>query len=271
MPELPEVETTRRGIEPFLLGRRLRGAEVRQGRLRQPLPRGLSQLVEGARLTAVERRAKYLLLRWPGDSLLCHLGMSGSMRVVPEREAPGRHDHYDLLLPDRKRLRYRDPRRFGLLLRAGEAPETHPLLAGLGPEPLGPDFDGGHLRRSFCGRRAAVKGLLLDGRVVAGVGNIYACEALFLARIRPTTPGGRVGQERCDRLAAAVREVLGRAVEAGGTTLKDFVGSSGDPGYFRQELAVYGREGLPCPSCEGPIRRQVLGQRSTFDCPRCQH
>jgi len=224
----------------------------------------------GTRISAVERRAKYLLLRWPEDSLLLHLGMSGSLRIAGDQEAPGKHDHLDLLLPKRRRLRLRDPRKFGLVAYGGQDPEQHPLLRSLGPEPLGPAFDGSSLRRAFRGRRAAVKQLLLQGPVVAGVGNIYACEALFEAGIRPTTPAARLSAGRCDRLATAVREVLRRAVAAGGTTLQDFVGASGEAGYFQVELSVYGRAGEPCPRCGGCVRVEQLGNRSTFSCPRCQ-
>ncbi len=270
MPELPEVETTRRGIEPHLLGKRLRGAEVRRAKLRLPVPRALGATLAGVRITAVERRAKYLVLRWNGGSLISHLGMSGSWRVVGETEEPGKHDHLDLLLPARRRLRYRDPRRFGLLVAGGPDPEEHRLLRGLGPEPLGADFHGGHLHAAFAGRRAAVKPLLLDSRIVVGVGNIYACEALFLAGVRPSTPAGRLSRARCERLAEEIRAVLTHAVEVGGTTLRDFLGTGGEPGYFAQQLKVYGREGEPCRSCGGPVRRRVQAQRSTFDCPRCQ-
>ncbi|MBL7007797.1 MAG: bifunctional DNA-formamidopyrimidine glycosylase/DNA-(apurinic or apyrimidinic site) lyase [Planctomycetes bacterium] len=270
MPELPEVETTRRGVAAHLVGKRLLGAEVRNPKLRQPVPADLTARLAGVRVRAVERRAKYLLVRWQEDSLLLHLGMSGSLRIVRDREAPGRHDHFDLLLPRQLRLRYRDPRRFGLALLAGARPELHPLLRDLGPEPLEPGFSGETFVQAFRGRRASVKQLLLDGGIVAGVGNIYACEALFLARVRPSTPAGKLSAARCGRLATAVREVLQHAVDVGGTTLRDFVGAEGEPGYFQHELAVYGRAGLPCRACGGPIQVKRLGQRSTFSCGRCQ-
>lgn len=271
MPELPEVETTRRGIAPLLEGRRLAGAEVRCPKLRLPLDPRLGAKVRGRRVLAVERRAKYLVIRLEGAGLLLHLGMSGSLRLVRAHEAPGPHDHVDLLLARGERLRFRDPRRFGLLLLTGPDPGGHPLLARLGPEPLEPGFDGTSLRKGLAGRSAAVKVLLLDSRVVAGVGNIYACEALHRAGIRPSTPADRVSAGRCQRLAAAIRETLAEAIVAGGTTLRDFRGSRGEPGYFASQLAVYGRAGEPCPRCQAPIRVTTIGQRSTFYCSRCQH
>lgn len=270
MPELPEVETTRRGIAPLLIGRRLAGAEVRRASLRLPLDPRLGAKVAGRRVLAVERRAKYILIRIEGAGLLLHLGMSGSLRLARAHDVPGPHDHVDLLLPRHERLRFRDPRRFGLLLLTGPDPAAHPLLSGLGAEPLEPGFDGVALRRSLSGRKAAVKNLLLDSRIVAGVGNIYASEALYRAGIRPSTPGGRLSAQRCERLAAAIRETLAEAVAAGGTTLRDFRGSDGQPGYFAARLAVYGRAGEPCPRCRAPIRATSMGQRSTYSCGRCQ-
>ncbi|RMH03277.1 MAG: bifunctional DNA-formamidopyrimidine glycosylase/DNA-(apurinic or apyrimidinic site) lyase [Planctomycetota bacterium] len=270
MPELPEVETARRGIEPFLLGQRLRGAEVRNRLLRRPVPERLDRILAGNRVEEVGRRGKFLFLRWRRGSLLIHLGMSGSLRVVPDRAPPERHDHLDLLLPRRLRLRFRDPRRFGLVRLAGPKPLAEPPLADLGPEPLAEGFDGVVLRRAFRGRRAPVKVLLLDGRVVAGIGNIYACEALHRAGVRPDRPAGSLAERRCVRLAGAIREVLARAIEAGGTTLRDFRTAGGEAGWFRRELSVYGREGEPCPSCGRRVRNDRLAGRSTFWCSRCQ-
>jgi formamidopyrimidine-DNA glycosylase len=271
MPELPEVETTRRGLAPFLAGRRIATLAVRERRLRQPIPQGLEARLAGASIVELTRRAKYLLLATERGSALIHLGMSGSLRVVDESTAPVAHEHYDLRLDSGRQLRYRDPRRFGLLLWAGAHPERHPLLARLGPEPLGANFDGAYLYRASRGRRAPVKAFLMDSHIVAGVGNIYANEALYRAGIHPRRAAGRIGAARYILLAEAVREVLAEAIEQGGTTLRDFVAAEGNPGYFRIRLAVYDRAGAPCPRCGTPIRRKVTAQRATYFCPRCQH
>ncbi|MFA9461392.1 bifunctional DNA-formamidopyrimidine glycosylase/DNA-(apurinic or apyrimidinic site) lyase [Thiohalorhabdus methylotrophus] len=271
MPELPEVEVTRLGIQPHTEGRLLEGARIREPRLRWPVPEGLHERLRGRRIRAVERRAKYLLLRLePGGTLLIHLGMSGSLRVVPAETPPAPHDHVDLLLEDGRVLRLRDPRRFGAVLWTEEAPEIHPRLAGLGPEPLSPALTGTHLHRRSRGRKLAVKSFLMDPQVVVGVGNIYASEALFRAGIHPGREAGRIGRERYDRLARAVAEVLEAAIAAGGTTLRDFTSSDGAPGYFRQQLAVYGHAGAACPGCGATIEKAVIGQRSSFFCPKCQ-
>ena len=270
MPELPEVETTRRGIEPLLRGRRVSGTVVREARLRWPVPTAALETLTGTALESVERRAKYLLLRTPAGTLMLHLGMSGSLRVVPAATPPQSHDHFDLLLDDGTCLRLRDPRRFGSVhLLAGD-PSQHPLLAPLGPEPLDPDFDGDHLYRLSRRRRRAVKDFVMDSRVVVGVGNIYAAEALFAAGIHPRRPAGRVGRARYAALAAAIRRILTEAIEQGGTTLRDFTNAEGEPGYFRIALAVYGRAGEPCRRCGRPLRTARIGQRATVFCPRCQ-
>ncbi|HKJ77014.1 MAG TPA: bifunctional DNA-formamidopyrimidine glycosylase/DNA-(apurinic or apyrimidinic site) lyase [Gammaproteobacteria bacterium] len=270
MPELPEVETTRRGIAPHLEGRRIVRVIVREPRLRWPVDPELPAILEGQTVHAVGRRAKYLLLATDAGTVLLHLGMSGSLRLVPAGTAPGRHDHLDLCLDDGRCLRLNDPRRFGSVHWTGDAPETHRLLAALGPEPLGTAFDGAHLYGLSRGRTAAVKAFLMDSRVVVGVGNIYASEALFRAGIHPRRPAGRVGRGRYLALADAVREVLGEAVAAGGTTLRDFVDSDGRPGYFAQSLRVYGKAGAPCPACGATLRQERIGQRATYYCPRCQ-
>jgi len=270
MPELPEVETTRRGIAPLLKGHRIVRAVVREPRLRWPVTPDLDRLVGGQHVLEVSRRGKYLLLRLESGSLILHLGMSGSLRVISADISAGPHDHVDLLLGDGHCLRLRDPRRFGALLWTPENPLTHPLLAALGPEPLGAAFNGEWLFRHARGRRAPVKARLMDSRVVAGVGNIYANEALFLAGIHPARPAGRISPARYQRLADAVQEVLTQAITAGGTTLRDFVGSDGNPGYFSQRLQVYGREGLPCGVCGRSLRRRLIGQRSSYFCVRCQ-
>ncbi len=271
MPELPEVETTRRGIAPHLIGRRLLGAVVRERRLRWPVPRDLDARVRGRRVAAVRRRGKYLLIDLEGGgALLLHLGMSGSLRLVPCDRPPGKHDHVDLRLEGGRCLRLTDPRRFGTLLWTPD-PDRHPLLRELGPEPFSAEFNGDHLWHRSRGRRVAVKNFIMDSHVVAGVGNIYANEALFRAGIHPARAAGRISRQRYARLAQAIREVLAEAIEAGGTTLRDFTGSDGRPGYFSRTLAVYDREGEPCSRCGHPIRSIRLGQRSTFYCPRCQH
>lgn len=271
MPELPEVETTRRGILPSLSGRRIRAVEVREPRLRWPVPPDLDAILRGEAVDTVERRGKYLLVRFGKGTLLIHLGMSGSLRVLTAPAAvPRKHDHIDLLLDDGQLLRYHDPRRFGAFLWLEGDPAEHPLLAELGPEPLGAGFDGDYLFRLSRGRRTSVKQFLMDGHVVVGVGNIYASEALYLAGIHPRRQAGRIAAARYARLADAVRRVLEGAIAQGGTTLRDYVNGNGAPGYFALSLSVYGRTGLPCPGCGGAIRQVRNAQRSTFYCPRCQ-
>lgn len=270
MPELPEVETTRRGIAPSLAGRRIVRVVVRERRLRWPLPRGFERRIQGHRVTAVSRRAKYLLVATDGGTLIAHLGMSGSLRVLRQDAAPAAHDHVDFVLDSGRCLRFNDPRRFGSLHWVTGDPARHPLLSRLGPEPLGPAFSGGVLWRRARGRRVAIKQFIMDARVVAGVGNIYASEALFRAGIRPGIRAGRVSRLRMEALAASLREVLGEAVAVGGTTLRDYVSPDGTPGYFRQELFVYERAGEPCRRCGTPISHRVHGQRSTYYCRACQ-
>ncbi|HET7332549.1 bifunctional DNA-formamidopyrimidine glycosylase/DNA-(apurinic or apyrimidinic site) lyase [Dyella sp.] len=274
MPELPEVETTRRGIAPHLIGRRVASVTLRRADLRWPIPREITEVLPGQRIDEVERRAKYLLLHTHAGSALLHLGMTGVLRVLPPDVAPGPHDHVDISLEplkgERARiLRFTDPRRFGCLL--WQAPgTTHELLADLGPEPLTDAFDGDLLWQRSRGRKAAVKLFLMDNAIVVGVGNIYASEALFAAGIDPRRPAGTVSRARYQRLAGEVKRILAWAIERGGTTLRDFLNPDGAPGYFFRELFVYGREGEPCRVCGTPIRQQVIGQRSTFWCPRCQ-
>ncbi len=270
MPELPEVETTRRGIEPWLLGARVDAVAVRERRLRWPVTARLARDLSGRSVESLERRAKYLLMTAGDGTLIMHLGMSGSLRVLEAPRPPGPHDHVDLVLSNGRMLRFNDPRRFGAMLWTRRDPMRHPLLRHLGPEPLGAEFDGDHLWRLSRGRRAAVKTFIMDGRVVVGVGNIYASEALFRSGIDPRRAAGRVSRRRYGVLADSIREVLAAAIKRGGTTLQDFTGGDGQPGYFAQELNVYGREGDACRSCGGPIRQTVLGQRSTFFCQRCQ-
>jgi formamidopyrimidine-DNA glycosylase len=270
MPELPEVETTRRGLEPLLAGRTIVGAAVRVGGLRWPIERGLGLRLAGRFIRSVGRRAKYLLVNCDHGTLILHLGMSGNLRVVSAEVVPGRHDHIDIFLDDGKALRFHDPRRFGALLWTTDDPADHPLLVELGPEPFAAEMDGNYLYRRSRGRKVPVKPFLMDQKIVVGVGNIYACEALFRAGIAPSVPAGRIGRERYGKLAVAVREVLAEAIEAGGTTIRDFRGEGGRPGYFARELQAYGREGETCRRCGKKIRQRRLGQRSTYYCPGCQ-
>ena len=270
MPELPEVETTRRGISPYLLGHRISRLVIRQSKLRWPIPEPLIATLPGQRIESIERRAKYLLVHTQAGSALLHLGMSGSLRVLDPSTPPGKHDHYDWLIDSGRMLRFTDPRRFGSLL--WQVPgSTHELLARLGPEPLGDEFNGDHLWRLSRGRSAAVKTFIMDQANVVGVGNIYAAEALFAAGIHPRRKAGSVSRGRYARLAEAIKHILAYAIERGGTTLRDFISPDGAPGYFEQELFVYGRAGEPCRNCGSTIRSITLGQRSTFYCPRCQH
>jgi formamidopyrimidine-DNA glycosylase len=265
MPELPEVETTRRGVEPYSRGDRVRELLVREPRLRWPVPADLPRRLQGQLIESVERRAKYLLFHTDEGTL----GMSGSLRVVDPRQPPGKHDHIDILFRAGHCLRYNDPRRFGCFLWL-EPGERHPLLSHLGPEPLSADFDGELLYRRSRGRKGPVKGLIMDGKVVVGVGNIYANEALFLAGIRPDRAAGRISAARYQRLAEYIKQVLTSAIEQGGTTLRDFVGGDGKPGYFAQKLYVYGRGGEACKRCGRQLREVRLGQRSTVYCVACQ-
>lgn len=268
MPELPEVETTRRGLLPGLLGRRVTRVVVRQPRLRYPVPRQLPTLLAGQTLHAIERRAKYLLFRFEGGVLLAHLGMSGSLRLVAAAAPAGKHDHVDIGFGDTV-LRLRDPRRFGALLWLDD-PGSHPLLSGLGMEPLSEQFGGDALHAATRTRSAAVKPVLMDSALVVGVGNIYASESLFRAGIHPATPARRISLQRYRRLAAAVRETLNEALAAGGSSLRDYVQSDGNSGCFQQQYFVYGRAGEACRRCGATIRQLRQSQRSTFYCPRCQ-
>jgi formamidopyrimidine-DNA glycosylase len=269
MPELPEVETTRRSLAPRVVGRRVAGLDVREPRLRWPVDPRVGARIRGAPITALERRGKYLLLTTGAGTLLVHLGMSGSLRYLARDERPAPHDHFDLRLEGGALVRFNDPRRFGSL-HLTDDPAGHPLLAALGPEPLGPDFTAEYLSASARGRRVAIKNHLMNSRIVVGVGNIYASEALFRAGIHPARPAGRLARARFSALVEAVRSVLREAIEEGGTTLRDYVDGDGRPGYFRVSLKVYERDGAPCPECGTPVRKRVLGQRSSYYCPRCQ-
>ena len=275
MPELPEVETTRRGIEPHLQGRRISRVVVRHPMLRWPIPADLPQLLSGQRIEQIERRGKYLLLpfREAGraqGTLLLHLGMSGSLRIVAAGSAAAKHDHLDIEVDSGQALRLHDPRRFGAALWQPGAAGEHELLADLGPEPLTEAFDGRYLWERARGRSAPVKTFLMDSHIVVGVGNIYANEALFSAGIRPDRAAGRIALARYERLVGEIKRVLARSIKQGGTTLRDFVGGDGKPGYFQQQLLVYGRGGEPCRQCGAVLIEVRIGQRSTVYCPHCQ-
>jgi len=271
MPELPEVETTLRGISPHVLGQRIRAVVVRNAKLRWPVPDALRLELPERQFDRLERRGKYLLL-YAGDScLLVHLGMSGSLRITTEYEPLLKHDHIDIVLDDGRTLRYADPRRFGCMLWLKGDPFQHPLLSSLGPEPLSEEFRGATLSEGARGRKVPVKAYIMDSHVVVGVGNIYANEALFSAGIRPDRAAGRIAAARYEALADCIKEILGRAIAMGGTTLRDFVGGDGKPGYFKQSLHVYGRGGHACNHCGTLLKEIRLGQRSTVFCPACQH
>jgi formamidopyrimidine-DNA glycosylase len=271
MPELPEVETTRLGLLAHVVGHRVRGVVVRDARLRWPVPRDLAKRLAGAdKIRTIRRRGKYLLFDMSGGSLLVHLGMSGHLTLVPAATAPAPHDHVDVALDSAQALRLNDPRRFGAMLWLRDPVERHALLAGLGLEPFDPAFTGAWLHAKARGRRVPVKQFIMDSHVVTGIGNIYASEALFRARIHPLRAAGRIGPARCERLVEAIRATLSDALAAGGTTLRDYVACDGRPGAYQDASAVYGREGEPCPACGAPIRARRLGNRSTFYCAACQ-
>ena len=270
MPELPEVETIRRGIAPHVTGRTITRVVVRDRRLRWPIIRGFEKKLTGRTIKAVDRRGKYLLLDLGGDRVILHMGMTGRLALFEGERAVVKHDHVDIALSGGLTLRFNDARRFGAALWWPASHKTHLLLKDMGPEPFAADFSADYLFALSRGRSAAVKNFLMDGRVVVGVGNIYAAEALFRARIRPMRAAGKVTRAGYAALVKAVRDVLEAAIAAGGTTFRDFRDSEGQPGYFVQKLFVYDRFGEPCRRCKTPIARVVIGQRSSFYCPRCQ-
>jgi formamidopyrimidine-DNA glycosylase len=270
MPELPEVETTRRGIEGAVVDHTIERIVVREPRLRWRVPAELPQLAAGQRVNTLSRRAKYLLFTLANGTVIVHLGMSGSLRVLSAVTPPLLHDHIDIVLDSGLCLRFNDPRRFGSVLWTADVPERHPLLCALGPEPLSPEFNGSALARAAKGRRVAIKQLLMNSQVVVGVGNIYASEALFRAGIRPRRAAGRLKPDEFDALAKSIKQVLREAIRSGGTTLRDYVNADGMPGYFRQKLFVYERADEPCRVCRTPIKHFVQGQRSTYFCGQCQ-
>ena len=270
MPELPEVETTCRGIAPYIEGQIIEQVIIRQPKLRWSMPETLNQILTGLSIQAVSRRAKYLLFSTAFGTLILHLGMSGSLRIMSANQAPGKHDHVDFIFTDGTLLRFNDPRRFGAVLWTTEPAAEHQLLKKLGPEPLLPDFNGELLYSLSKNRKIAVKSFIMDSHIVVGVGNIYANEALFMAGIQPTRQAGKVSLARYQKLAECIRAVLQQAIQQGGTTLKDFVNEAGKPGYFQQQLKVYGRAGLPCVSCNRPLAEIRIGNRSTVFCNVCQ-
>ena len=269
MPELPEVETTLRGIAPHLVGQKVTQIVIRQPRLRWPITAGLAELATGRRLVNAVRRGKYLLLDFGNGNALIHLGMSGSLRIVKVDEPPSYHDHFDLVF-GKLALRYCDPRRFGCLLWVEGEPEAHKLLVDLGPEPLTDGFTAAYLYERTRKRTQAVKQFIMDSKIVVGVGNIYANESLFMAGIKPIRKAGSLTRKNCEDLVRDIKFVLQRSIDQGGTTLRDFVGGDGKPGYFKQQLLVYGRGGEPCTLCKKPLKEVRMSDRTTVYCVDCQ-
>lgn len=270
MPELPEVETSRAGIAPHIETKIFKAVVIRQAQLRWPVSDSLISILPGLRLECVKRRGKYLLLATSEGTLILHLGMSGNLRITTPRQNPGKHDHVDFIFTDGTVLRLNDQRKFGAVLWEAGPVEQHPLLASLGPEPLSDAFNGDYLQAKAANRSMAVKSFLMDSKIVVGVGNIYASESLFMARIKPLRPTRSISQQEFRQLADAVKTVLQQAIEQGGTTLRDFTNAQGKPGYFQQSLNVYGRAKQPCRNCAEPIEQIKIGQRASYFCSRCQ-
>ena len=269
MPELPEVETTRRGIEPYVVGRQVTLVLVRQPKLRWPISVELAQVLTGQVINSVSRRGKYLLMQTKAGRVMIHLGMSGSLRILPATAVVEKHDHVDFVFDDETLLRYRDPRRFGSIFWLPQD-DSHELIDNLGPEPLEDVFSAEYLYSKSRSKKVAVKLLIMNSHIVVGVGNIYANEALFLAGIRPDRAAGSISRDRYRKLVAAIKKILAEAIRSGGTTLKDFVREDGQPGYFKQSLAVYGRGRQACIRCRRSLKEARLGQRTTVFCTRCQ-
>lgn len=270
MPELPEVETIMQGLIPHIEGSTILEVIIRQAQLRWPVPLNLNEHLNQQKITSLSRRGKYLLIQLTKSTLIIHLGMSGSLRIQHQDTPPTRHDHLDIILTDNKLLRYNDPRRFGAILMTDDNPHAHTLLKSLGVEPLDKHFNGAYLKKAALKRRVAIKPFIMNSKIVTGIGNIYAAEALFLAKIHPLTEARLLTQKQCDQLADSIKSILQAAISQGGTTLKDFVNSDGKPGYFAQKLHVYGRAKLPCTRCGSPLQSLQLGQRSTVFCQQCQ-
>jgi formamidopyrimidine-DNA glycosylase len=270
MPELPEVETTRRGIEPHISGQCVKFVVIRQAKLRWPITPRVKTSLPGQKILSVTRRGKYLLFNMEKGTLLIHLGMSGSLKLINPLQLPDKHDHFDIIFKNNTTLRLHDPRRFGAVLWTTRSPLQHPLLKSLGPEPLTTDFTGAYLFDRSRKRTVSIKSFIMDSKIVVGVGNIYASEALFRSGIRPDRAAGKISRERYQRLVTAIKKVLEAAIEKGGTTLRDFTNGEGKPGYFKQQLLVYGRAGEPCTLCKKAIKQTQQNQRSTFYCSYCQ-
>ena len=271
MPELPEVETALRGIKPHLKNQRIKSAVVRHRKLRFPVTPGLEKEICGATIKDLTRRGKYLLISADKGTLIIHLGMSGNVRILESNTPTVKHNHFDLLLDNGDMLRFCDTRKFGVILWTTENPMTHKLLASLGLEPLDKSFNGRYLYEKTRRRSAAIKNVIMDSKIVVGIGNIYASESLYVAGIRPTTCANQISEKRLDRLVDSIRKILKKAIKQGGTTLNDFVQADGNPGYFKQSLKVYGRSGEPCFHCKHSIIRLAIGKRSSYYCPNCQH
>ncbi len=270
MPELPEVETTRRGITPYVKKQQVQNVVIRQASLRWPVPLNLKQKLKDQTIKDIQRRAKYLLFVTQAGHLIIHLGMSGSLRMVKSKAIPNKHDHIDIVF-NKKTLRFHDPRRFGAVLWTSKDPLQHKLLKNLGPEPLSEEFTGAHLYQHAQGKKINVKPFIMNAHIVVGVGNIYASESLFLSGIHPQRSAGRISLARYEILAENIKQVLTHAIELGGTTLRDFVREDGKPGYFANKLNVYNQTGMPCPVCKNPIKVRTISQRSSFFCVQCQH
>ena len=270
MPELPEVETSRCGIEPHLLNKTIKSIEIRQHRLRWPIPKNLPSLASGQKIREVCRRAKYIYLKLDNGSIIIHLGMSGSLRICTKKTAPQKHDHIDITVSNNKILRLRDPRKFGCVLWTSSDINEHRLIQPLGPEPLEQNFTAEYLYQKANKRQCSIKALIMNSHIVVGVGNIYASEALFRAGINPKRKAGKISLARMQKLVDAIKLTLNLAIKEGGTTLRDFTGISGQPGYFAQKLLVYGRNGEECTQCGEPIKQFTQQARSTFYCSHCQ-
>ena len=272
MPELPEVETTRSGIEPHILNKKIKDVVIRQHKLRWPIPKNLASKITQLKLTQVARRGKYLLLRFSNTgTVIIHLGMSGSLRICSASSPIEKHDHIDFIFSNKKILRFTDPRKFGCVLWTKQEPEKHKLLSKLGPEPLEDIFNTEYLYAQSRKRSCSIKTFIMNSQIVVGVGNIYASESLFMAGINPARKAGSISKARCEKLVIAIKKILEAAIKQGGTTLRDFTRENGQPGYFAQQLQVYGRTNEPCPVCDKPVKQISQQNRSTFYCTRCQN
>jgi len=270
MPELPEVETTLRGIEPYISNKKIKQINIYQPKLRWPIEKNLNSLLSGKKVLNLQRRGKYIIIEFSNGNLLLHLGMSGSLRILGNDTPLEKHDHFEIIINQKTILRLRDPRRFGAVIWTDEDWQEHKLIKNLGPEPLSNNFNADYLFKKSRNKRVAIKSFIMDGHIVVGVGNIYASESLFRAGIHPTRQTQRVSKARFEKLVIVIKEVLKKAISEGGTTLKDFTNAEGKPGYFTQQLNVYGKEKEPCPICSTPIKQKIIAQRATYYCSQCQ-